>query len=172
MVNIKGALSSLPSKPALFIAPGIICVVLGLHYSQVYNTCQKQTRLRAQLMDKIGAAAGRSQFRLDQAIPFNWNIVRITQGYKPEKHAINCPFGWGWAEEKRRELADASQITILGFFMGNLFRGFVELDGGKIHFVGTEKPIGIGNAVFDVDKSQAGGPVVLRRVAERLDSSS
>lgn len=164
MVNIRAALDSLPAKPALVIAPIIVCVVLALYYHQRYKVCTQQSVLRNRVLQsiaKIEQQAG-GQFHLADAIPFQWNILKVTQGYRPEHRQIDCPFGWGWPADKRRELARENRLTILAFFFNKAFRGFVELDGNQVEFVGLEKPLGPTQAVFDIENMTADGPVILR----------
>ena len=46
MAMIKDALSAVPARPALFIAPLLVVLVLSLYYRDQYNKCVdiKQTR--------------------------------------------------------------------------------------------------------------------------------
>ena len=63
MAVIKEALSSLPAKPALFIAPVLVVLVLSLYYRDQYNKCVDIRQTRAELSQHLLSLGAPARFR-------------------------------------------------------------------------------------------------------------
>ena len=94
MALIKDALSSLPAKPALFIAPLLVVLVLTLYYRDQYGKCVEIRQARAELNEMLQSIEASGRFRLTDFTGFAWNRVRIVSGVKPGTISDQCPFDW------------------------------------------------------------------------------
>lgn len=164
-MSIKDALGSIPAKPGLVIACCLAIGIGGWHSVTTYKSCTHRAALTAQLKTGLaGAAAGDpAVFRLGDAVPFEWDEVRIVQEYRPETRPQDCPFGWHWSATERNELADSGRLTVLGFFAAGSFIDFIDFRGDWARFdIGTA-PLPRMQAVFTVEPPPTGeGPVTLR----------
>ena len=101
MALIKDALSSLPARPALFIAPLLVVLVLSLYYRDQYHRCEQIRQSRSAFNETLRSIGSGEQFRLADFTDFAWNRVRIAARVKPGTISEQCPFDWNWDSGER-----------------------------------------------------------------------
>ena len=77
MAMIKDALSAVPARPALFIAPLLVVLVLSLYYRDQFNKCVDIKQKRAALNEQLLALGSPPQFRLADSTDCDWTRVRL-----------------------------------------------------------------------------------------------
>ena len=159
MAMIKDALSALPAKPALFIAPLLVVLVLSLYYRDQYNKCidirQSRTELKQHLLS-LGAPA---QFRLADFTKFAWNKVRIVAAVKPGTITDTCPLDWNWPTGERDSLIASGMLTAMIFGQQGQVVRYLELRGDEVEFLEAEDQLTPETAVFSLRRKSgdAGG---------------
>jgi len=162
MAMIKDALSALPAKPALFIAPVLIVLVLSLYYRDQYHQCVDIRQTRAELNERLIALGSSAQFRLADFTDFDWNKVRIVASVEPGTISDECPFDWNWVSGERDSLVASGRLTALIFGQQGKIVSYLELRGDEVEFRGAEGNLTPAQAVFDLRrKSGADGGVTL-----------
>ncbi len=162
MAMIKDALSALPAKPALFIAPLLVVVVLSLYYRDQYNRCVDIKHVRAELNRQLLSAQTGSMFRLADFTNFAWNKVRIVARIEPGTISESCPLDWNWPDGERESLLAAGLVTAVIFGKEGRVVGYLELRADEVEFRGAEGNLTPDTAIFRVDAAPAtDGPVVL-----------
>lgn len=150
MAVIKDALSTIPSKPALYIAPILVVLVLSLYYRDQYNQCTGIKTERAELNRFLQAMDASQTFRLVEFTDFDWNKVRIVASVKPGTIADECPFDWNWESGERDSLIADGLLTALVFGQKGQVVRYLELRGDEVEFRGAEGHLVPENAVFSV----------------------
>ncbi len=162
MAMIKDALSTVPSKPALYIAPILVVLVLSLYYRDQYNQCTGIKRERAALNEFLQSIDASQPFRLADFTPFDWNKVRIVAPVKPGTIADECPFDWNWASDERDSLLADGLLTSIVFGQKGQVVSYLELRGDQVEFRDAEGHLTPEAAVFDLRrKSGDPGGVIL-----------
>ena len=160
---IRRALSSLPAKPVLWIAPLVIVLGLAFHYGDTYRICSAHAGLRADLMAAIESRAGGSgSLRLADIVTFPWDRADITVGYRPDGRTADCPFGWDWSEKERFALSERGLLTLIVFSRGGQLVDYIEVAADRADFQNLKNPYTPDTAVFDVQPTTGGGAAVLR----------
>ncbi len=152
MAMIKDALSTIPSKPALFIAPILVVLVLSLYYRDQYIQCTGIKRERATLNDYLQSLDVSKPFRMVDFTSFGWNKVRIVAPVKPGTIADECPFDWNWASGERDSLLADGLLTSIVFGQKGQVVRYLELRGDEVEFRGAEGHLVPENAVFSVKR--------------------
>lgn len=171
-MRIQEALRALPTKPGVTIAIMIIVLVCGWYGYSSYTVCTHRADLLKDLTFAIEASAaggsdGTGTLDLGDVADFAWDEVRIVQNYRPTTNSLDCPFGWHWSEEARRDLAARGLLTILAFFQGETFVDFMDYSGEVASFEVGEEKIARADAVFSVTAPEtANGPFLLRHLRE------
>lgn len=162
MSKIRDAFSVLPSKPALFIAPLLVVVVLSLYYRDQYNKCVGIKQARAELNEQLRSAAVGARFRLADFTGFAWNKVRIVARVEPGTVSQACPLDWNWDSGERDTLVAAGLLTAVIFGHEGRVSGYLELRADEVEFRGADGHLTPDTAVFLVEnKPLNGGAVVL-----------
>ena len=151
MAMIKDALSALPAKPALFIAPLLVVVVLSLYYRDQYHKCVEIKQTRAELSQRLRSYPAGSTFRLADFTEFAWNKVRIVARVETGTISQTCPFDWNWASGERDALLAAGLLTAVIFGEQGRVVGYLELRADEVEFRGAEGDLTPDAAVFRVE---------------------
>lgn len=152
MAMIKDAFTTLPAKPALYIAPILVVLVLSLYYRDQYNQCTGIKRERAALNDYLRSLDGSTPFRMVDFTAFEWNKVRIVAPVKPGTIADECPFDWNWASGERDALLADGLLTSIVFGLKGQVVSYLELRGDEVEILGAEGNLQPQAAVFDVKR--------------------
>ncbi|TNF91012.1 MAG: hypothetical protein JSU67_18260 [Gammaproteobacteria bacterium] len=150
MAMIKDALSALPAKPALFIAPVLIVLVLSLYYRDRYQQCVDIKNTRAEIKQHLHSLGLPAQFRLADFTNFAWNKVRIVARVKPGTVSASCPLDWNWASGERDELLESGLLTVMIFGQQGQIVRYMELRGDELEFHVPKDNLTPEQAVFDV----------------------
>ncbi len=162
MAMIKDALSSLPAKPALYIAPILVIVVLSLYYRDQYNQCADIRQQRMALNELLRAIDSPGNFRLADFTEFDWNKVRIVAGVAPGTIADECPFDWNWQSGERDTLLKSGLLTAVIFGRDGQVVSYLELRGDEVEFRSSEGNLTPETAVFGVERKPGASGVTLR----------
>lgn len=152
MAMIKNALSAVPSKPALFIAPLLVVLVLSLYYRDQYNKCVDIKQTRAALSEQLLALGSSAQFRLADFTDFTWTKVRIVASVKPDTISDTCPLDWNWDSGERDALIASGRLTAMMFGQQGQIVRYLELRGDEIEFRGAKGNLSPQQAVFAVQR--------------------
>ena len=104
MALIRDALSSLPAKPAIVIAPLIVVAVLSMYYWDMHERCAEVRQHRSGLLEYLRGLDAGGRFRLADFTDFAWNRVRIVARVEPATIDDECPAGWNWDRGQRESL--------------------------------------------------------------------
>jgi len=154
---IKQALSVLPARPIVYIAPLLAVVVLSFYYFDVYSRCSAGKEFRQSLNTALGAQSSGEQFRLDDVTRFAWDRVRIVTGFDPERNDGACPFGWNWGKGEREELIASASLTALIFVHRAAIVEYLEVNADEVTFQGLETSISPKDALFSIESSPESG---------------
>lgn len=159
MAMIKDALSALPAKPALFIAPVLVVLVLTLYYRDQYNKCVDIRQTRAELSQHLLSLGAPARFRLADFTDFAWNKVRIVAAVKPGTISDTCPLEWNWTDSERDSLIASGKLTAMIFGQQGQVVRYLELRGDEVEFLETEEQLTPETAVFSLRRKSgdAGG---------------
>ena len=149
---IKDALSALPAKPALFIAPVLVVLVLSLYYRDQYNKCVDIKQNRAALNEHLASLGSQAQFRLADFTDFSWNKVRIVASVKPDTISETCPLDWNWASGERDALITSGHLSAIIFGQQGQVVRYLELRADEVAFRGAEDNLTPETAVFDISR--------------------
>lgn len=155
MSKIRDALSVLPARPALFVAPLIVVVVLSLYYRDQYNKCAAIKQSRAALNERLRSIAGEQRFRLADFTDFAWNKVRIVARVEPGTISESCPLDWNWPDGERDSLLAAGLLTAVIFGKQGRVVGYLELRADEVEFRDAEGSLTPDAAVFRVEADSA-----------------
>jgi len=150
MAAIKDALSALPARPALFIAPILVVLVLTLYYRDQYNKCVDIRQARSELNQVLHALDTPAQFRLADFTGFDWNKVRIVASVEPGTISETCPLDWNWGSGERDRLLTSGLLTAVIFGNQGQVVRYLELRADEVEFRGAEGNLSPAAAVFDV----------------------
>jgi len=153
MALIRDALSSLPAKPALFIAPLLVIVVLSLYYRDQYIKCDEIRQSRTALNTLLHSIGSQQLFRLADFTDFSWNRVRIAARMKPGTISEQCPFNWNWESGQRDSLLASGRLTALVFGREGRVVGYLELRDDEVSFRGVDGELTPQTAVFEVSRT-------------------
>ncbi len=157
---IKDALSALPAKPALFIAPVLVVLVLSLYYRDQYRQCLDIRQTRAELNERLRSVDLPARFRLADFTDFSWTKVRIVAEVKPDTISDTCPLDWNWASGERETLLASGLLTAIIFGQQGQIVRYLELRGDEVEFRGAEGNLTPEQAVFDVGRNSGGNTSV------------
>jgi len=157
---IKDALSVIPSRPVLFIAPVIVVLVLLFYYRDLYIKCSDIRQHRESLNELLPSLDRSAQFRLAEFTRFSWDKVRIIAKLEPDTRSIECPFGWNWSSGERESLTDAGLLSALIFAQRDLIVKYLEVRSDEVSFRGADSSLTPQTAVFSVGTNSDGGRAV------------
>jgi hypothetical protein len=150
MAFIKDALSSLPAKPALFIAPLLVVLVLTLYYRDQYEKCVAIRQSRADLNEMLRTIDSPGQFRLADFADFAWNRVRIVSRVEPGTISDQCPLDWNWRGDERESLLGSGRLTAVIFgYQGKVVR-YLELRADEVVFRDADGELTPATAIFEL----------------------
>ncbi len=158
---IKDALSSLPARPALFIAPVIALLVLVYYYWDLHARCTDLREQRTALTGYLQTLDSPGGFRLAEFTGFAWDKVRIAVDLKGASRSLECPFGWNWAAGEREALIEAGLLTGLIFGFQDSIVAYFELRGDQIAFRGVESVLTPDSAVFSLARADGSDTAVV-----------
>ncbi len=150
MAMIKDALSALPAKPALFIAPILVVLVLSLYYRDQYNKCTDIKQTRVLLNERLRSMAAATEFRLEDFTDFDWNKVRIVASVKPDTISDTCPLEWNWAAGERDSLIASGLLSVMIFGQQGKVVQYLELRADEVEIHGAEGNLTPETAVFSI----------------------
>ena len=150
MAMIKDALSSVPSKPALWIAPILVVLVLSLYYRDQYVKCVEIRQTRNALNEHLLALGSPAHFRLAEFTDFSWTSVRIVASVSSDTISVTCPLGWNWDSGERESMLASGQLAAMVFVSQGQVIRYVELRGDQVEFRETEGNITPQAADFSV----------------------
>lgn len=157
---IKDALSAIPSRPVLYIAPVIVIVVLLLYYRDLYIKCSDIRQHRESLNELIPTLEASAQFRLAEFTGFRWDKVRIIAKLEPDVRTVECPFGWNWVSGQRESLANAGLLSALIFAQQGTIVKYLEVRNDEVAFRGADSSLTPQTAVFSVATNSDSGTAV------------
>lgn len=163
MAMIKDALSTLPAKPALFIAPVLVVLVLSLYYRDQYNKCVDIRQTRAELNQHLLSLGASARFRLADFTDFAWNKVRIVAAVKPGTISDTCPLDWNWPNGERDALIASGRLTAMIFGQEGQVVRYLELRADEVQFLEAAEQLTPTTAVFDLRRKigDAGGVTLM-----------
>lgn len=162
MSKIRDALSVLPAKPAFYIAPLIVVLVLVLYYRDQYNRCVAIKQSRVELNQHLRSMVQNDHFRLADFTDFAWNKVRIVASVEPGTISESCPLDWNWAGGERDALLTAGLLTAIIFGSEGRVVGYLELRADEIEIRAGNENLTPDTAVFRIDSRPAdSGALVL-----------
>jgi hypothetical protein len=157
---IKDSLSALPSRPALYIAPVIVILVLSFYYRDMYVKCADIRQHREALNEFLPTLDASAQFRLAEFTRFTWDKVRIVARLEPHTRTVECPFGWNWASGERESLAASGLLSALMFAQQGTIVKYLEVRNDEVAFVGADSSLTPQTAVFDIGTGSEDGSKV------------
>ena len=162
MAMIKDALSSVPSKPALVIAPLLVVLVLSLYYRDQYNKCVDIRQTRAALNQQLLALGSPARFRLADFTDFAWTRVRIVASVTADTISDTCPLDWNWDSGERDSLIASGRLAAMMFGQQGQIVKYLELRADEVDLREAEGNLSPQAAVFSVmRKSGNAGGVTL-----------
>ncbi len=154
---IHSALNSIPAKPAMFLAPLLIILVLATYYWKVKIDCQAQAELRDQFVVSVTDAGMRGQpLRLDELYSEHWEFAKTFQNFQPKHRKQSCPLGWDWSDQIRQELINSGMLSVIIFFNEGVIAHILEFNNDRISVEEIDGRITRDLAVFKVDKTNDG----------------
>ena len=162
MSSFRRALSSLPSRPALYVSIAMIAGLMIYRYGSDYLRCSAHAEARAGLEAAIAAAAasgGTGRLAVADITDFDWDRLDIQVAYKPEVEVPGCPLGWDWSAAERDALVAEGLLTVLVFGRGGTVVDYIEHRADNGAFRDIANPYTRDSAVFAVDPAQ-GVPVL------------
>lgn len=157
---IKDALSAVPSRPALYIAPVIVILVLLFYYRDMYVKCTDIRQHRETLNELLPSLDASAQFRLSEFTRFAWDKVRIVSRLEPHTRTVECPFGWNWSSGERESLAASGLLSALMFAQRGTIVKYLEVRNDEVAFSGANSSLTPKTAVFSIDKNPEDGAAV------------
>ena len=157
MAMIKNALSVVPVKPALFIAPLLIVLVLSLYYRDQFNKCADIKQTRVALNEQLLALGSPAQFRLADFTDFDWTRVRIVASVTADTISDSCPLDWNWDSGEREALIASGSLAAMMFGQKGQIVRYLELRADEVEFRGAEGSMSPQQAVFAVQRKLGGG---------------
>lgn len=153
---IHKALNSVPAKPAIFIAPVLVLLVLGLYYWNRNIECTARAEDRIAFIQKIDrAATSNGILDLAEITEFPWQQVKGFNHFKPQHRKVSCPFNWDWPGDNRQAIIDSGLLSVLIFFNEGTVSNYIEFRGDKIIMDEFEGSITRENARFSVTKQSS-----------------
>ena len=154
---LKNAFAKVPSKPALFIAPLLVIVVLSLYYRDQYRQCVEIRDTRAAFTRYLQALGAPAEFRLSEFTDFDWTRVRVVARVNPDTISDACPLDWNWQRGERDTLIASGGLAAMVFGNQGRVVRYVELRADEVEFRAAEGNIAPAEAVFSVTR-KAGNP--------------
>ncbi len=158
---IKAALSSLPARPALIVAPVIAVLALAFYYWDLHARCSELRQQRTALTGHLQSLPSSTSFRLADFTRFAWDKVRIVVDLKGAQRSLECPFGWNWSPGEREALIESGRLSGLIFGHQESIVSYIELRGDEIVFRGVESVLTPDSAIFALARADSKAGVVL-----------
>jgi hypothetical protein len=154
---IHRALNSIPAKPAMFVAPLLIVVVLGIYYLNVKSECEFDAELREQFVAMVANSGETGEpLRLDELYSANWEFAKTFQDFQPKHRKRSCPLGWDWSDAIRQELIEAGMLSVIIFFNEGVISHILEFNNDRISLDEIDGRLTRDLAVFNVEKNTNG----------------
>ncbi len=149
-MGVRDALSSVPSRPALIIAPLLVVLVLSLYYRDQYNKCVDIRQNRAALTDHLLALGSPARFRLADYTDFAWTKVRMVASVAADTISDTCPLDWNWESGEREALIASGRLAAMIFGQQGQIVKYFELRADEVEIRGAEGNLTPQAAVFSV----------------------
>lgn len=157
MAFIKDALSALPAKPALLIAPLIVIVVLTLYYWDLRDRCAGVREYRNALTAHLLEIDPGERFRLSEFTDFDWNRVRVVARVEPGTIDDECLSDWNWNRGEREALLETRELSALIFGNAGKVVGYFELRHDEVAFPDIDTQLTPESAVFRIERGLGAG---------------
>lgn len=157
MAFIKDALSALPARPAVMIAPLIVAVVLSLYYWDLYRRCDGVREYRNALRTYLDELDAGDRFRLEDFTDFDWNRVRVVARVAPGTIDDECMAGWNWKRGEREALLEAGELSALIFGHAGKVVAYFELRRDQVAFPEIDTQLTPESAIFGIGKGSGAG---------------
>ena len=161
---IRDALSVLPARPAVLLAPLLVVVVLFLYYGDRREKCLDIQHTRDDLYRYLSALDPGETFRLSDYFAFDWNKLRVVARVKPDSISDECPFDWNWSGDERERLIESGRLSVLVFGHRGGVVGYYELDRDRIAFDAVDTQLTPETASFRVQPASGDAMIVLSRI--------
>ena len=156
----KDALSAIPSRPVVYIAPVIVVLVLVFYYRDLYIKCSDIRQHRVALNEVLPSHDRSVRFRLAEFTKFRWDKVRIVARLEPHTKTVECPFGWNWPSGERKTLAASGLLSALMFAQQGTIVKYLEVRNDEVAFRGTDSSLTPQTAVFSIGSNSDDGSAV------------
>lgn len=163
---IKKALSVLPTRPVLYIAPSLVVLLMAFYYLDIYKDCTQDKQFRNTLNQLLPRAAT-TQLRLADVTNFNWDKLRIIENYQPKNKIMHCPFNWDWSADERKSLIASNLLSILIFGSDGIIVEHLEVRSDHIDFENVDTSLSPDTAIFTVIKNPSNTGVVTLSLLEK-----
>ncbi len=160
---INNALSSIPTRPALVIAPLVVIGVLFFYYYDLHAKCTSSSQHREFLNQSLRALGENERFDLAEFTGFEWDKVRIIPRIEPNSRNVECPFGWNWASGERDRLLESGLLSAMIFASRDSIVSYFEFRSDEVSFDGVSSSLTPAQAQFKVASNPAGGNGFLLR---------
>ena len=162
---IRRALNSVPARPAVIAAPILAVVVLAVHYYSVYKECSALSNFRQHFTNSVGEFAKRdSMLALSEITDFPWEYVRAFESFEPQREKRNCPFGWDWPNDYRREISGQGLLSVILFFNNDALVRVLDFRNDEISVDGIDEKLTPSTARFQIETTDARPEYRLRLV--------
>ena len=152
-MGLRDAAASIPAKPIIGIALAVTLATAGWHGWTLHGVCTHRAALsdgmRVWASDALAKQS--SGQTIETATDFDWDVLRISQGSKGPLSGQNCPFGWHWDNALRTSMAEAGQLTLIGFFKSDRLVEIVDFDRAWAQFETDGKAVERRHAIFEAD---------------------
>ena len=160
---VKNALSVMPTRPALVIAPLIVVGVLIFYYYDLHDSCSSSRYHRESLNRSLQALGADERFDLVELTDFAWSKVRIIPRLEPNSRNVECPFGWNWASGERDRLLESGLLSAMLFAKGESIVSYFEFRSDEVLFEGVDSSLTPDRSKFEVRPHPGGGNGFLLR---------
>ena len=152
---IKDALSSLSSKPALFIAPLLVVLALTFYYRDLYSKCSDIKHYRVMLNQVLDSTGAPGRFHLAEFTDFEWDKVRIAT-LEQDGKTVECPLDWNWSSGERESLLASGSLSAMVFGLKGRIVKYFELRSDEVGFDGELTKLTPETAIFDIKSGDSG----------------
>jgi len=161
---INNALSSIPTRPALVIAPLIVIGVLFFYYYDLHAKCTSSSQYREALNQSLQSLGENERFSLAEFTGFEWDKVRILPRIEPNSRNVECPFGWNWASGERDRLLESGRLSAMIFASRESIVSYFEFRSDEVLFDGVGSSLTPEKAQFEVAPNPDGDNGFLLRL--------
>ncbi|MGO1119185.1 hypothetical protein ACTL6U_10785 [Rhodovibrionaceae bacterium A322] len=154
-MGFRDAVSAVPAKPIMAFAVAITAMAAAWHGWTLHSICTGRADLTAALESwaKEAKANPTQAFDLEGVTDKEWTQIRISQGLTTLGPSQNCPFDWHWSNQEREAMAQAGNLTLIGFFNQDRLIEIADFDRQWARFATDDQPIDRQDARFKVTQN-------------------